>query len=126
LGLLLLFWVFLWLVEIDIHPHADSYCPINHFAGIPCPGCGGTRGTYLIANGHWLEGTLMNPFALGFVLLLLGYQFTLLVDITRPQGSHLSERYMANAWKWTSKLWWLILPLMLLNWLWNIDKFMPD
>jgi hypothetical protein len=44
-------------------------CPFFEVLGIPCPGCGLTRGTLLLLKGHWYAAISLHAFA---PMLLLG------------------------------------------------------
>ena len=44
-------------------------CPIRHNLGIPCPGCGLSRGIYQLLQGHWQNGITIHAFS---PLVLLG------------------------------------------------------
>ncbi len=52
-------------------------CPWAGLLGVPCPGCGLTRATWAILNGHPADAIALHPFvlvavpALGIMLLLL-------------------------------------------------------
>lgn len=51
-------------------------CPILHYFGIQCPGCGGTRAMYSLLHGDILTSIQMNPLVvagyLAIVVSLLG------------------------------------------------------
>ncbi|NLF18324.1 MAG: DUF2752 domain-containing protein [Lentisphaerae bacterium] len=38
-------------------------CPFLHVTGLPCPGCGLTRGVLAIGHGRWADAWALNPFA---------------------------------------------------------------
>jgi Protein of unknown function (DUF2752) len=38
-------------------------CPIFHALGVPCPGCGLSRATLLLVQGHFKEALTMHAFA---------------------------------------------------------------
>jgi len=47
-------------------------CPFRNLTGLPCPGCGMTRGVHFIAHGYFLKGLSMNPFSpLFFIFIFL-------------------------------------------------------
>ena len=45
-------------------------CPVFHFFGIPCPGCGLTRATVFMFRGNWKEAITMHAFAPLFLVAL--------------------------------------------------------
>ncbi len=38
-----------------------AFCPMVIFAGLPCPGCGMSRATFLLMTGRWGSAWQMNP-----------------------------------------------------------------
>ncbi len=38
-------------------------CPFLHWTGLPCPGCGLTRGVLALGHGRWADAWALNPFA---------------------------------------------------------------
>ncbi len=45
-------------------------CPILHFTGWQCPGCGGTRSIYSLLQGDLLGSLAMNPLVIALYLAL--------------------------------------------------------
>ena len=55
-------------------PHVDV-CQFHRLTGLPCPGCGLTRGSCCLSHGQWAQAWAYNPFVflfygLGLVILL--------------------------------------------------------
>ncbi len=46
-------------------------CPILSVLGIPCPGCGLTRGIAALLHGEWQQGLTLHAFAPFMVLVLV-------------------------------------------------------
>jgi hypothetical protein len=59
-------------------------CPIRHFTGIPCPGCGMTKSFMAIARGDWSQAVthnLFGPFLFTcFVLIVVHVSLELLTQ----------------------------------------------
>jgi Protein of unknown function (DUF2752) len=49
-------------------------CPLNHFTGLPCPGCGMTRAVSALVIGHWSQAMHFHPFSPAYLVIgvLLG------------------------------------------------------
>jgi uncharacterized protein DUF2752 len=46
-------------------------CPLLHFTGLYCPGCGGLRSAYAVAHGHFATALGCNALAVsGYVMFL--------------------------------------------------------
>ncbi len=48
-----------------------SLCYFNHWTGLPCPGCGLTRGFCALSHGRLGEAWALNPFSLVFYLIAI-------------------------------------------------------
>ena len=48
-----------------------SLCWFNHLTGLPCPGCGLTRGFCALSHGRLAEAWALNPFSLFFYLIAI-------------------------------------------------------
>lgn len=74
------------LVLLVIYKHFDPLefsffpkCPVKHFTGLDCPGCGGQRAVHHLLNGDFKEAFYQNPLlfflapyiVLGFYLQLI-------------------------------------------------------
>jgi hypothetical protein len=57
-------------------------CPILHFFGVPCPGCGLTRATLLLFHGDWQRSIAFHAFAPVFVFAM----FLIFGAVTLPQN----------------------------------------
>ncbi|MFW5696908.1 MAG: DUF2752 domain-containing protein [Phototrophicaceae bacterium] len=100
-----------WLIEIDTHQHAENGCPVYQMSGVPCPGCGITRGIFLIMNGHMLEGIMMNPFSIVLIIMTLALIGNLIYDIVKSEtrtGDYLN--WLANTGQ---RFIWILIPLVL-------------
>lgn len=66
--------------------NSPLFCPIKAFTGIPCPGCGMTRGFMAIASGNFKEAISYNLFSpILFLVLALIVSHLLLEIVTRRQ-----------------------------------------
>lgn len=70
------------IVILLIYKHFDPLnfsffpkCPVNHFTGLDCPGCGGQRAVHALLNGNFKSAFEQNPllFVLGPYILLAFY-----------------------------------------------------
>jgi hypothetical protein len=111
----------LLLYPVNVHPYADTSCTLRHFTGIPCPGCGMGRGLHLLLTGHWGYALWMNPFSVVVLLGTVWIMGTAAYDVAR--GTQHTPAALSALTHWGQRLWWVWAPLLLLNWLWNIDKF---
>ncbi len=76
---------------------AFPQCPIKHFTGLDCPGCGSQRAIHYLLNGQFGKSFYQNP--LLFFLtpyLLLGFYLEL---IPNPKHSELKLRKTLYGYK---------------------------
>ncbi len=97
-------------------------CPFHLSTGLPCPGCGLTRGTLALVQGRWQESWRYHPFSplvpIGGVLLIL----SLLLPEPRRQrllaAVEMVERKTALAY--------LILAALMIFGLWRMGSHFSD
>lgn len=68
--------MFIPLVMIAVYIIAGNFilgkiCPLRMICGLPCPGCGITRAFLLVLQGNFYEATIMHPFWIPAVLLVV-------------------------------------------------------
>ena len=64
----------------------DLPCPLHEFAGLYCPGCGGTRAFRALLRGHILDSLWCNPLLLVGIILALHYEIGVLVTLIKRNG----------------------------------------
>jgi hypothetical protein len=79
-------------------------CPTAFFWGVPCPGCGLTRATLALLQGHFAQALAYHPLVLVFAPLFGAALGKSLVEFVRGQPVHGAGAYpprsLAPAW-WT-------------------------
>ena len=113
----------LWLL-FNTHEHAGfSLCIFKNLSGYPCPACGTTRSVLLILDGHFWQASLLNP--LGWLALfgLILTSILLLFDFIRST-SYTEKLFftLEKSLKVKPSIQVFILTLIILNWIWNIQK----
>ena len=61
--------LWLWLGSKDLLP--KPFCPFRKLTGIPCPGCGGTRASIELLQGHLFVALQINPLSVVLVIILM-------------------------------------------------------
>jgi hypothetical protein len=91
-----------------------TLCPFKRLTHLPCPTCGGTRGTMAILGGDPVQGFLYNPFLFA-VLAAVATSLLLRLIFARSFRLQTSRR--------ERKILWLIfLVLIGLNWAYLIHR----
>ncbi len=102
--------------------HDQGLCLVKKVAHIPCPSCGSTRAVVAIMQGEFNAAIHINP--MGYVVA--GFMIILPLWIISDKISKKQTLY--NVYRKTEKvlkkpaLYIPIIFIVLLNWLWNINK----
>jgi hypothetical protein len=116
-----------WLFFSIQHQHQIqnnefTVCLLKKATNIPCPSCGTTRAVIEISKGKIISSIFINPFGILVALIMLicpiwiGYDFLFKKDsfyqFYKKSEAFLRKRKIAIAF----------IVLVLLNWIWNINK----
>lgn len=72
LGLFLLaLWGYIFLYQ-DIAPQHQLPCLFQHYAGVPCPGCGLLRSLHAFAHNYWNQVSQWHPMGWPMGIFLFG------------------------------------------------------
>lgn len=78
-------------------------CPVHAVTGLPCPGCGVTRGIALVSHGEWLTALGAHPFTLflwpGLLLLAVAGLFPQRVVDAAEARLDVLEPALSSSWK---------------------------
>lgn len=100
-----------------------SICIFHNISGFPCPSCGVTRSIESIFKGNFLNAILINPLGYFALLILIILPFWLLYDFFSNKNSlYLFYIKTENKIKQTKPLAFLLILLIITNWIWNIYK----
>ena len=105
--------------HVPWQPHF-TICAMKLLTGIPCLGCGTTRGLVFLFHGMPLQAIMMNPLSILTALYMAITTVWIIYDFITGKHSYL------NLYSWRpSKLHWVIIAVLCLaNWIWNIYKGM--
>jgi hypothetical protein len=114
-----------WIIWFSFHStlnHTYSACIFKSVTGIACPSCGSTRSVVLLSQGNITDAILLNPIGPFMAVIMLIAPFWLFYDtIFKKDSLYKSYRTSENIikTKWVAIT---LIILLLLNWLWNIQK----
>lgn len=116
-----------WLIwsHIQQEKHAGfTPCVFKNVTGVACPSCGNTRSLLLITEGDFTGALLTNP--MGYILAFIMFSFPLWLVydvIFKKETLYKSYRRFENILKikWIATL---LVILVIMNWIWNIQKGM--
>ena len=94
----------------------DVKCIFKTLIGVPCPGCGLTRGFRALFSGHVLEAELYNIFTVPIFLFLVLCIVIMMVDIiTKSNNTYKLLEKISNHYV-------VIIIALCLNWIINIIR----
>ncbi len=109
-----------------MHPHASSdryqVCLIKQVIDQPCPSCGSTRSVVSIMEGNFVEALMINPLGFLVAFILIVAPLWILRDVVLR--SHSLFKFYLTVENLLRKRQFAItlVVLILINWVWNIEK----
>lgn len=82
-------------------------CGSRLLLGLPCPGCGLTRGVCAAARLHWGAATRFHPLAVPLTCGCLAVGVTAVVELVRGRRYPWYRRFQSGGWIWS--LWGVLL-----------------
>jgi hypothetical protein len=115
-----------WIIMLQCiklsHAHEPDVCLFKYLTNIPCPSCGSSRSVLAILHGDIHEAYYLNPIGFLISLILLIAPFWIAGDVFLKRSSFLQfYRHIEILLKRK----WISIPaviLVLINWIWNINK----
>ncbi len=97
-------------------------CIIKNVTGYPCPSCGTTRAVTLLLKGRFIESLVLNPIGIVVAIIMIIFPIWILIDIIFKKETFYfwykkAEGTIRKPW-----LAYILIVLVLLNWIWNLYK----
>jgi len=110
------------LYQHEIDTNEATVCLFKKITNVPCPSCGTTRAVMYIFKGEITTAVFINPFGVIVALLLLTTPVWILFDFLTKKSSF--YQFYKSAEKIISTKWIaiILIVLVLINWIWNINK----
>ncbi len=97
-------------------------CLLKNTVGLACPSCGTTRSIMHVLHGDVVNAFLLNPFGLIAFIGMTIIPFWIIYDYWQSKRTLWSAYLLLiNLFK-NKKISFLVVILVLLNWIWNIQK----
>ncbi len=106
----------------EIQNNEFSVCLVKNVTNIPCPSCGTTRAVMEISKGEISKSILLNPFGIIVALIMLICPIWITYDYLSKKDSFYQFYTKSEAILRRKKVYIPLLILVLLNWIWNINK----
>ena len=106
----------------QIQNNEFSVCLVKNATNIPCPSCGTTRAVMEISKGEISQSILLNPFGIIVALIMLVCPIWIAYDFLSKKDSFYQFYNKSEEILRRKKVYIPLLILVLLNWIWNINK----
>ena len=106
----------------QIQNNEFSVCLVKNITNIPCPSCGTTRAVMEISKGEISQSILLNPFGIIVALIMLVCPIWIVYDYLSKKDSFYQFYSTSEEILRRKKVYIPLLILVLLNWIWNINK----
>jgi hypothetical protein len=108
--------------QYEIQNSEFSVCLFKNITNIPCPSCGTTRAVMEIYKGAFGKSVLLNPFGILVALIMLVCPIWIAYDYLSKKDSFYQFYIKSEKVLQRKKVYITLLILVLLNWIWNINK----
>ena len=115
---------FIYLLYQLYYPESSEYsvCIIKNISDFPCPSCGSTRAVQLVFKGDFMGSILMNPFGIIISAILTLLPFWIVIDLILKKETFYTFYNKMECLLKQKKIAIPLIILVLLNWIWNINK----
>lgn len=97
-------------------------CVLKNTVGLACPSCGTTRSIMHVVHGDIVNAFLLNPFGLIAFIGLVIIPFWIVYDYFQSKRTLWSAYLLFINLFQNKKFSFLVILLVLINWIWNIQK----
>lgn len=98
-----------------------TICGFRNLTGLPCPGCGITRGLSALLHGKWLRAIHFNPLAILALLLLV---IMWLRSLCALSGWNSTLNRIEGLWRHRRVLTWSLLLAVGAFWVWRVGSYL--
>jgi len=116
---------YIWILYQLLTENQNNNITICYFKNItkyPCPSCGSTRSVLSIFQGNIIKSILINPLGNIVFLIMFFSPIWILFDILLKKDSYFKSFLIFERNIKKPKVYIPILLLILINWIWNINK----
>jgi hypothetical protein len=115
-------WLLVFINLVSSKPETLPVCGIKHITDYPCPSCGSTRSAAALFTGKPLTALYLNPLGILIALFLVVAPIWIGADLMAGSQSFFRMYHHAIHYLKYPFIWIPLALLMLVNWIWNIQK----
>lgn len=76
--------------------HQPTLCPLQRFAGVPCPSCGGTRAAFYLWGADPIQALKSNAGVTLLIVTLAGLFAAGKLNVFAESNAHFSDTHLAS------------------------------
>jgi Protein of unknown function (DUF2752) len=99
-----------------------TVCLVKRITSYPCPSCGTTRAISHFFEGNIITSLWLNPFGIIVSLIMIFCPIWIVIDLYTKKDSFYQFYSKIETFLKTKKVYIPLLILVILNWIWNINK----
>jgi Protein of unknown function (DUF2752) len=99
-----------------------TVCLVKRVTSYPCPSCGSTRAISLFFEGNIITSLWLNPFGIIVSLIMIFCPIWIVIDFYTKKDSFYQFYRKTEAVLKTKSVYIPLILLVILNWIWNINK----
>lgn len=122
LGLVAGYALLIYEIMVAGRSSLPNLCLFRQVTGIACPSCGSTRSVIALAHGHFIQAILLNPAGLLIAGIMLAAPFWISFDLVTGRQSLLDFYIRTEAVLKKPFIAAMLICLVIVNWIWNIQK----
>jgi hypothetical protein len=113
-----------WLFFVKSNSLNEGFTPciIKSITTFPCPSCGTTRAVTVIFSGNFFQSLTINPFGIIVATIMIICPLWILYDVTLQNKTFYKFYTKTETFIKNRKIAIILTILVVLNWIWNIQK----
>lgn len=121
-------WIVYHLSKTEIIVETDEsnlgFCMMRSITGVPCPSCGTTRSVTALAQGQLAEALWWNPLGIIMFASMIAFPAWIVYDVIRRKDTFYKFFLNVENFFRNRPVAIVAITLVLINWIWNIFKFL--
>jgi hypothetical protein len=97
-------------------------CLIKEVSNVPCPSCGSTRSITALISADFYTALITNPIGYIIAVILIVTPPWIIFDFVTSRSTFHSAFKSVETWLQRRQVAFIFWTLVLLNWIWNIQK----
>lgn len=115
-------WIYLSTTTTNDVSKSAEVCLIKTVTNLPCPSCGSTRSVISLIKGDFIGALNLNPIGYIIAFIMLVAPVWIITDIILKKTTLLNVYQKVETHLKNPKIAIPLIILLIINWIWNINK----